>query len=49
MKGSLQDMRSGGLQTVLDAEVNALKLWVGNRKAHIEQWASDALALSASM
>ncbi len=41
VKNSLQDMRGTGMQTVLDAEINALQLWIGNRKAHIEQWAMN--------
>ena len=41
VKSSLQDMRGTGMRTVLDAEINALQLWIGNRKAHIEQWAKN--------
>jgi tRNA A-37 threonylcarbamoyl transferase component Bud32 len=40
--GSLREIRAAGLQTVLDAEINALHLWVENRKAHVENWANDA-------
>jgi serine/threonine-protein kinase len=41
VKGSLQDIRAAGLQTVLEAEANALQLWVENRKTHVEQWSKD--------
>jgi serine/threonine-protein kinase len=41
VKNSLQDIRGTGMQTVLDAEINALQLWIGNRKAHVEQWAKN--------
>ena len=42
VKHSLQEIRSAGLRTVLEAEANALQLWVENRKTHVEHWSQDA-------
>lgn len=42
VKQSLQGIRAAGLQTVLDAEVQALELWVGDKKTNVEHWAKDA-------
>ncbi len=41
VKSSLQDIRAAELQTVREAEANALQLWVENRKTHVEQWSKD--------
>jgi serine/threonine-protein kinase len=42
VKHSLQEIRSAGLRTALDAEANTLKLWIENRKTHVEHWSQDA-------
>lgn len=50
---SLRDLRTAGLTAVLDAEVQALSLWIEDRKDEVRHWASDpriraaALALSS--
>ena len=41
VKSSLQNIRAAELQTVREAEANALQLWVENRKTHVEQWSKD--------
>ena len=42
VKQSLREIRAASLQTVLDSEVEALRIWVDDRKADAEHWASDA-------
>lgn len=38
---SLRDMRAAGLSAVLDAEVQALTLWIEDRKDDVRHWAGD--------
>jgi serine/threonine-protein kinase len=38
---SLRDMRTAGLTAVLDAEVQALSLWIEDRKDEARHWAAD--------
>lgn len=38
---SLRDMRAAGLTAVLDAEVQALSLWIEDRKDEVRHWAAD--------
>jgi serine/threonine-protein kinase len=42
VRNSLREVRAGGLQTVLAAEVSALQIWVDEKKADAERWAGDA-------
>ncbi len=42
VKQSLREIRAGGLQTVLVAEVKALQIWIDEKKADAERWANDA-------
>ena len=42
VKASLQDIRGSGLGSVLDAEVEALDVWVGDRNKALALWAADA-------
>jgi eukaryotic-like serine/threonine-protein kinase len=42
VKQSLRDIRAAGMQTVLEAEIKALQVWVEDRKVDAEHWASDA-------
>jgi serine/threonine-protein kinase len=41
IKSSLKQMRAAEMRTVLDAEAQALRLWIENRKTHVEQWSQD--------
>lgn len=40
VKQSLQEVRAGGLRTVLEAVVKAMQLWVDDRKADAAHWAN---------
>ena len=42
VRGSLRELRAGGLQTVLAAEVSALQIWIDEKTADAERWARDA-------
>jgi len=42
IKHSLQDIRSAGLQTMLEAQIKALRLWTDEKKSDAESWAKDA-------
>ena len=42
IKHSLQDIRASGLQTMLDAQIKALRLWTDEKKADAGSWAKDA-------
>ena len=42
VRNSLRELRAGGFQTVLTAEVNALRIWIDEKKADAERWAGDA-------
>ena len=42
VKQSLQEIRAAGLQAVLEVEVKALQVWIEDRKADAQHWASDA-------
>jgi eukaryotic-like serine/threonine-protein kinase len=41
VKQSLREIRATGLQTVLDAELKALQLWIDDRKGDTTRWAAD--------
>ena len=41
VKNSLRDMRAASMQTVLDAEVNALRGWIEEKKSDVKTWAND--------
>jgi serine/threonine-protein kinase len=41
VKNSLKDMRAAGLTSVLDAEVEALEVWAGDRRLAVSVWADD--------
>lgn len=41
VKGSLQEIRASGLQSVLDAEVEALEVWLNDRRAALSLWAAE--------
>lgn len=41
VKHSLREIRAAGLQAVLDAEVQALDLWIGERNADVAHWAGE--------
>ena len=41
VKDSLREMRATGLQSVLDAEVEALETWIGDRHASGSLWAAE--------
>jgi eukaryotic-like serine/threonine-protein kinase len=38
---SLRDLRAAGLTAVLDAEVQALSLWIEDRKGDVRHWAAE--------
>jgi serine/threonine-protein kinase len=42
IKHSLQDIRTSGLQTMLEAQIKALRLWTDEKKADAGSWAKDA-------
>jgi serine/threonine-protein kinase len=39
---SLRDLRAAGLHTLLDANIQALQLWIQDRKSEAEHWSMDA-------
>ena len=41
IKNSLQDIRAAGLQTVLEAQIKALRLWVDDKNAEAVSWAKN--------
>jgi len=41
VRDSLRDMRAATLQSILDAEVEALEVWVNDRRAALNLWASE--------
>src|SRR5688572_21891592 len=41
VKDSLREMRATGLQSVLDAEVEALEVWMNDRRALVSAWADE--------
>ena len=42
VKQSLREVRSAGLETILDAEVKALEIWIEDRQLTAGHWAGDA-------
>jgi serine/threonine-protein kinase len=44
VRDSLRDMRAAGLQSVLDAEVEAFEVWVNDRRAAVSLWAAESAA-----
>lgn len=44
VRNSLRDLQAEALQTVLDAEVKALEVWIGERKADPRRWADEDFA-----
>jgi len=46
---SLRDMRTAGLTAVLDAEVQALGLWIEDRKDEVRHWAADPRIRAATV
>ena len=53
VRGSLRDLRSAGLASLLEAETRGLQLWIGEKERDAERWAStprvqrEAAALAA--
>jgi eukaryotic-like serine/threonine-protein kinase len=41
VRGSLRDVRSAGLMSLLEAEARALQLWIEEKKRDAERWASS--------
>jgi serine/threonine-protein kinase len=41
VKDSLREIRASGLQSVLDAEVEALEVWLNDRRAALSLWAGE--------
>src|SRR5688572_32352187 len=41
VKDSLREIRASGLQSVLDAETEALEVWIADRRAAVSLWASE--------
>ena len=41
VKDSLREIRAAGLQSVLDAEVEALEVWINDRRAAVSLWANE--------
>lgn len=46
---SLRDLRAAGLTAVLDAEVQALGLWIEDRKDEVRHWAADPRIRAATV
>ena len=42
VRDSLTEIRAAGLQTVLDAEVQALQVWIDDRRAAATHWADES-------
>ena len=42
VRNSLRELRAAVLPTVLTADVNALQIWIDEKKADAERWAGDA-------
>ena len=41
VRNSLRETRAGGIQSVLTVEVNALQIWIDEKRADAERWSRD--------